>query len=349
MHQYHQPCIIARSFFFAPAMSQFSWSIIGLSDSDDDTLQDGGLTPAVGTAAEAPAAIGAAADAVLSARAPAALGGVPGPAATSTKLEEKPTVADASAAMTTAAVAPVTPPAMRTDAASAVAARRPLPGVPTAKRTRTAVETLDEHRLHRLWWFDVVPVTLRVRAQNSAVSLCFPDTEPDNIDGWLSHCHRIIRRWSSLHRHHCRPCQAILGGPLAKRLRHHGRHRGCPFVERVGAHRARSLGSSQRAPSLREHSPGWRDPYSRLSSLRVRRRSHRPYAKPPLRKQSQAAFRNRVRHRLLWFCVARFVSSAAFVHVSSAALARTSSGEPAIKQHIYIYRHIIFIYSYIHI
>ena len=109
----------------------------------------------------------------------------------------KTTVADASAAMTTAAVAPVTPPAMRTDAASAVAARRPLPGVPTAKRTRTAVETLDEHRLHRLWWFDVVPVTLRVRAQNSAVSLCFPDTEPDNIDGWLSHCHRIIRRWSS--------------------------------------------------------------------------------------------------------------------------------------------------------
>ena len=178
-------------------MSQFSWSIIGLSDSDDDTLQVGGLTLAVGTAAEAPAAIGAAADAVLSARAPAALGGVPGPAATSTKLEEKLTVADASAAMTTAAVAPVTPPAMRTAAASAVAARRPLPGVPTAKRTRTAVETLDEHRLHRLWWFDVVPITLRVRAQNSAVSLCFPDTEPDNIDGWLSHCHRIIHRWSS--------------------------------------------------------------------------------------------------------------------------------------------------------
>ena len=220
----------SQFFFFAPAMSQFSWSIIGLSDSDDDTLQDGGLTPAVGTAAEAPAAIGAAADAVLSARAPAALGGVPGPAATSTKLEEKQTVADASAAMTTAAVAPVTPPAMRTAAASAVAARRPLPGVPTAKRTRTAVETLDEHRLHRLWWFDVVPVTLRVRAQNSAVSLCFPDTEPDNIDGWLSHCHRIIRRWSSSSFYYI----GITADPVRRFLEGHSR-RGYDIMDVIAA------------------------------------------------------------------------------------------------------------------
>jgi hypothetical protein len=122
-----------------------------------------------------------------------------------------------------------------------------------------------------------------------------------------------------LHRHHCRPCQAILGGPLAKRprrLRHHGRHRGCRLVERVGTNRARSLGSSQRAPLLREHRAGWREPHSRPSSLRVRRRSHRPYAKPPLRKQSQAASNNGVRHGFFWFRLARFVSSAAFVHVS---------------------------------
>ena len=74
-------------------MSQFSGSIIGFGDSDDDnTLQIEGLTPAIGTVADASAAIGAAADVALSARAPAALGGVTGPAATNTKQEEKPTV-----------------------------------------------------------------------------------------------------------------------------------------------------------------------------------------------------------------------------------------------------------------
>ena len=156
-------------------MSRFSWSIIGLSDSDDDALQVEGLTQAIETIAEAPAAIGAVADAVLSARAPAAVGGAPGPAATSTKPAEKSTVADA----------------------SVVAARKPLVVALTAKRTRTAVEILDEHRLHRLWWLDVVPVTLRMRAQNASVSLRFPDTEPDNIAGWLSHCNRKIRTWSS--------------------------------------------------------------------------------------------------------------------------------------------------------
>ncbi len=67
-------------------MSQFSWSIIGLGESDDDnTVQIEGLTPAIGTVADAPAAIGAVADVVLSARAPAALGGVTGPAATNTR------------------------------------------------------------------------------------------------------------------------------------------------------------------------------------------------------------------------------------------------------------------------
>ena len=152
-------------------MSQFSWSIIGLGDSDDDTLQVGGLTPALG----AVAAIGAAADDAPSARASAAVGGVSGPAATtSTKQAEKPTAA-----------------------ASGLPARGPLALVPTAKRTRTLEETLDEHRCHRLWWLDVVPVTLRMRAQQASVSLCFPDREPDNIDGWLLHCNRIIRRSSS--------------------------------------------------------------------------------------------------------------------------------------------------------
>ena len=70
---------------------------ISFSDSDDDARQVEGLTPAIETIAEAPAAIGAVADAVLSARAPAAVGGAPGPAATSTKPAENSTAADASA------------------------------------------------------------------------------------------------------------------------------------------------------------------------------------------------------------------------------------------------------------
>ena len=192
-------------------MSQFSWSIIGLGDSDDDnTLQIEGLTPAIGTVADASAAIGAAADVALSARAPAALGGVTGPADTNTKQEEKPTVA-----------------------ASALVARGLLAVVPTAKRTRTAVETLDEHRLHRLWWFDIVPVTLRMRAQNSSVSLCFPDTEPENIDGWLSHCNRIIRRWSPSSFYYI----GITADPVRRFLEGHSRngHGGYDIMDVIAA------------------------------------------------------------------------------------------------------------------
>ena len=192
-------------------MSQFSWSIIGLGDSDDDnTLQIEGLTPAIGTVADASAAIGAAADVALSARAPAALGGETGPADTNTKQEEKPTVA-----------------------ASALVARGLLAVVPTAKRTRTAVETLDEHRLHRLWWFDIVPVTLRMRAQNSSVSLCFPDTEPENIDGWLSHCNRIIRRWSPSSFYYI----GITADPVRRFLEGHSRngHGGYDIMDVIAA------------------------------------------------------------------------------------------------------------------
>ena len=281
-------------------MSQFSWSIIGLGDSDDDnTLQIEGLTPAIGTVADASAAIGAAADVALSARAPAALGGVTGPADTNTKQEEKPTVA-----------------------ASALVARGLLAVVPTAKRTRTAVETLDEHRLHRLWWFDIVPVTLRMRAQNSSVSLCFPDTEPENIDGWLPHCNRIIRRWSPSSFYYI----GITADPVRRFLEGHSRngHGGYDIMDVIAAVASskesarieRGLLARHRAPLLREHRAGWREPHSRPSSLRVRRRSHRPYAKPPLRKQSQAASNNGVRHGFFWLRLARFVSSAAFVHVS---------------------------------